>query len=289
MRLMRYDFTIVHIRGTELCTADALSRAPVSEFTPCDHSLQEEADAYVQLIMGNLPASGGRLEEIKTAQQADETCRQIMRYCLEGWPQRVFGILKKYHSVAAELAIEGGILMRGDRLVIPPSLQKEILDRLHGGHQGVRKCRERAKQSVWWPGLSTQLEDLVRSCSECIKFQSQRAEPLKSSPMPSLPWKRVATDLFEWKKTTYLLIVDYYSRWIEIAHLDCLTAKTVVQHTKSIFARHGIPDEVMVLSMPLNTMPLSLRSTGSSILQAVLITLRETEKLREQFKLSRTC
>lgn len=85
----------------------------------------------------------------------------------------------------------------------------------------------------------------MRSCSECIKFQSQRAEPLKSSPMPSLPWKRIATDLFEWKKTTYLLIVDYYSRWIEIARLDCLTAKAVVQHTKSIFARHGIPDEVI--------------------------------------------
>ena len=86
---------------------------------------------------------------------------------------------------------------------------------------------------------------MVKSCPECIKFQSQRAEPMKPTPLPELPWQRVATDLFEWQKATYMLIVDYYSRWIEIARLDQLTAKAVIEHTSSIFARHGIPEVVI--------------------------------------------
>ena len=247
MRLMRYDFTISHIPGKDLVTADTLSRAPVAEGTLLDQSLQEEVNAYVQLTLESLPASEGRLAEIREAQDKDATCQQIAKYCQGGWPlkNKLFGPVKKFYSVATELAVAQGILMRGNRLVIPTALQVEVLRQLHLGHQGIQKCRPWAKQSVWWPGLSTQIEDMVKSCPECIKFQSQRAEPMKPTPLPELPWQRVATDLLEWQKATYVLIVDYYSRWIEIARLDQLTAKAVIEHTSSIFARHGIPEVVI--------------------------------------------
>ena len=56
--------------------------------------------------------------------------------------------------------------------------------------------------------------------------------------------------MFEWKKTTYLLIVDYYSWYIEIARLHNTTANEVILHTKSIFARHGIPEVVITDNGP---------------------------------------
>lgn len=68
--------------------------------------------------------------------------------------------------------------------------------------------------------------------------------------MPELPWQKVATDLFHWKNHTYLLIVDYYSRYIEIARFDHLTAEQIIVHTKSIFARRGIPQEVISDNSP---------------------------------------
>ena len=78
-----------------------------------------------------------------------------------------------------------------------------------------------------------------------MKAQAQRAQPLTPSPLPELPWQRVATDLFQWKDSTYLLLVDYYSRYIEIARLDRTTATEVITRMKSIFARHGIPEVVV--------------------------------------------
>lgn len=98
-----------------------------------------------------------------------------------------------------------GILMRGSRIVIPKALQEEMLQRIHtSGHQGITKCRERARQSVWWPGLSTQLEEVVKACKTCCIHQQQRPEPLIPSELPQLPWQKVGTDLFEWKSHNYL-------------------------------------------------------------------------------------
>ena len=89
-----------------------------------------------------------------------------------GWPsiKKIPQALKKFYQVAAELSVQKGLLLRGSRLVIPVSMQSDILNKLHVGHQGIRKCRERAKQAVWWPSISKQLEKLVNECPNCIKF-----------------------------------------------------------------------------------------------------------------------
>ena len=85
----------------------------------------------------------------------------------------------------------------------------------------------------------------MRSCSKCRRDRYQHAEPLMNMELPSLPWKKVDTDLFIWKSSTYLLIVDYYSRYIEISKLNGQSSSQVITQTKSIFARHGIPQEVV--------------------------------------------
>ena len=138
------------------------------------------------------------------------------------------GVMKQYHTVASEISVQDGLLMRGSRVVIPSALRLEMLDRIHIGHQGISKCRERAKQCLWWSGLSRQLEELVKNCSTCQKCLSKRREPLIPTALPELPWQRVGTDLFEFQGHSYLLVVDYYSRFIEIARLDRTTSEEII-------------------------------------------------------------
>ena len=130
----------------------------------------------------------------------------------------------------------------GNRIVIPPSICQEILGKLHCGHQGITRCRERARQSLWWPGINKEIETMIQKCLICSKHKTQHPEPLCPTPFPEYPWQRVGTDLFELKGTAYLLLVDYYSRYIEISSLTSTTSKAVIQRMKTIFGRHGIPE-----------------------------------------------
>ena len=244
MRMMRFTYTISHVPGRNLTIADTLSRAPLED---SDSTLQEEADAFVNFTIQSLPATEIRLQQIRQLQQQDEVCRSLTQYCHSGWPERkkMTDSIKPFYHIASELSVEDGILLRGCRIVIPEILRHDILERLHTGHQGIVKCRARARQSVWWPGLSSELEKLVKNCNLCCKEQYQRAEPLRSSELPDLPFQKVGTDLFEWSNRTYLLLIDYYSRYIEIALLNHPTAREVITNLKSIFARHRIPEQVI--------------------------------------------
>ena len=84
----------------------------------------------------------------------------------------------------------------------------------------------------------------MKCCTECCKVQTQRFEPLIPSCLPELPWQKIGTDLFK-KQSTYLLIVDYYSCFLEIFKLNCTTADEVIVHIKSNFAGHGIPEIIV--------------------------------------------
>ena len=78
----------------------------------------------------------------------------------------------------------------------------------------------------------------------CCKTRYQHGEPLLSSDFPDYPWQHVVSDLFEWKKSKYFLVIDYYSRFIEIARLSTATSNDVITHMKSIFAHHGVPESL---------------------------------------------
>ena len=65
------------------------------------------------------------------------------------------------------------------------------------------------------------------------------------SQLPSKPWEKVATALFTWDKSEYLITVDYHPWFFEVAKLPDTKSNTVSAHSKSAFAYHGIPCEVI--------------------------------------------
>lgn len=148
-------------------TADALSRAPVE---PAE-SMEEEVEAYVQVVTGLLPASGNYLKEIESAQRDDRVCRQMIEYCTKSWPSNniIPPEIASYFKYRDSLTVQDNMLVKDNRLVIPKTLWKKVLCQLHTGHQGVSKSRERAKMSVWWPGLSAQIQEIVANCPTFIQ------------------------------------------------------------------------------------------------------------------------
>ena len=95
--------------------------------------------------------------------------------------------------------MHNSLLLRAQRIVIPTCLQQDTLKRIHEGHQGIVKCRLRARTSVWWPGISQQITEIIQKCYTCCKNFQIRSEPLIPSTLPQRPWKKIGTDLFELK------------------------------------------------------------------------------------------
>ena len=108
-----------------------------------------------------------------------------------------------------------------------------------------------ANQAVWWPGMSADIAQFIQSCQHCRDMQpAQRAEPLMSTPLPQRPWQRIACDLAEVKGKMYLVVIDYYSRWIEVHYLQKTTSTSVINFMKVTFARFGIPECVVTDNGP---------------------------------------
>ena len=176
---MRFTYTISHVPGKDLIVADTLSRAPVSSPTSEDTQFNSAVDAYVDLMLQDLPATEKRLQQIQQAQKEDAVCCKLIKYCQEGWPENnlVPGPIKPYIHVSGELTVQNDLLLRGSRIVIPISLQLDMLEKLHSAHEGIHKCQQRAQQSVWWLGLNHQLTDLVNNCRKCCKDRYQTSFP----------------------------------------------------------------------------------------------------------------
>ena len=85
---------------------------------------------------------------------------------------------------------------------------------------------------------------MVKRCPTCIKQHVNAAEPAIPSELADRPWQKLAADLFELKNQQYLLVIDYFSRYVEVAKLSRTTSPNIIVHLKSMFARHSIPDQL---------------------------------------------
>ena len=83
----------------------------------------------------------------------------------------------------------------GHRCVLPV----ETLCKIHQGHQGILRCCLQVMSSLWMLGVSTQMEELVKKCPTCMHPSPPIREPIIPSPLPTYPWGKVATDLFEFQ------------------------------------------------------------------------------------------
>ena len=142
--------------------------------------------------------------------------------------------------------MQDGIILRGHRVIIPTSMRREIKEKVHAGHLGINSCIRRAKDMVYWPGVSKEIRQFVESCDTCASMpDKQSLEPLVMHEMPSRAWEKVATDIFTIDARNYLITVDYFSNFFEIDYLLDTTSETVIAKLKHHFAHHGIPDKVV--------------------------------------------
>lgn len=242
LRLQRYDYTVRYRPGRDMVLADSLSRLPTSIESP-EISLNVKV-CFIQF-------SDRKLQEIKEATDQDTTLHRLKEFVFQGFPAKQRELpsdLKPYWSFRDELSVENGVILKGEQIIIPTSLQQSYLEAIHMGHQGISRCQQRAKASIYWPGINDDIEQLIKRCLPCQTYQaSQAKEPLESisAELPNIPWHTISTDLFSLDGKTYLIIADYYSKYPLVEALPTLSSKAVAEKTRKIVAMFGIPNTII--------------------------------------------
>ena len=242
LKLQRYSLKVVYKKGAELFVADQLSRAYIPE-VPNDH-LEEELEVNVVL-----PVSDDKLQELKDATQKDEVLRKLRNFVEFGWPDHLKDVdqsVASYWDFKEYICVSDDLLFKGDRLIVPESMRAEMLKAIHQGHFGSEACKRRAREVLFWPKMSQDIEAEVKTCEICNAHKKhQQKEPLHPHTVPQRPWSKVGADLFEVDGRNYLLLVDYYSGFFELDYLSDTTSKSVISKIKSQIARYGIFEDLI--------------------------------------------
>ena len=184
---------------------------------------------------------------LKQATSWDLRLSKVFMYVQSGWPTLVPDELKPYSDRRHELSIEQGCLMWGMRVLIPQKYQSKVLDELHGGHLGTVKMKALARAHVWWPTLDRDIEQTTQCCSGCQRMkQDPKLTPIHPWEYPEGPWRRVPIDFAgPVEGRMFLIVVDAYSKWPEVLEMPNTTTQTTVDQLRSVFARWGIPQQVV--------------------------------------------
>lgn len=242
MRLLRFNFTLTYVPGRNLKIPDTLSRDPVKDVINTDYL---ENDLKVYSVISTSKENQLRLQkEI----DYDLVLQKIKYYVLNGWPTHKSSVpenVKPFWPVRHSIYLHENVLFYQKRLIIPESLKPEFLNIIHQSHQGVVSCKKKAQEAIYYPGLMRDIETLVLGCIICQKYSKTNVrEPLCSHEVPELPWQKVAIDFMTVASQDFLVLVDYFSKFVVVNKLTNKTAQSVVTTLKNIFAINGLPMEI---------------------------------------------
>lgn len=210
-------------KGTDISNADALSRLPCKS---------NETDDGVGLAFFSksyhLPITS---KEIATATKFDPLLSKVLDFTTNGWPAYSEDPnISPYSNKSLQLSVDCGCILWGNRVIVPPTHQKEILLLLHSDHPGESRMKSLARSFVWWPGMDQDIETMVKACSICQQTQkSSPLPPLQSWSWPKHSWQRVHLDLAYFEGKEFLILVDSHSKWMEIFYMTTTTSKKTIE------------------------------------------------------------
>lgn len=257
LRLQRYTFTLVYRPGKHLYIADALSRA--YETTPHMSegmsktgigSSSDEVCVLTDSVKNKCEyLTDAQFVDIQKQLELDEEMIELHKQVLEGWPEnkdKINNNLTPYWKYREDITIANGLIWKSDKIIIPKVMRSEMLKKIHIGHMGIEKCKLRAREIIFWPGINNDIENMIKGCNICLTHRkNNQKEELNCHEVPDRPWAKVGVDLFQYKGTNYLLLVDYFSKYFELIKLHSTISISIINHLKNIFCRQGIPNTIM--------------------------------------------
>ncbi|XP_035897214.1 uncharacterized protein K02A2.6-like [Anopheles stephensi] len=242
--LSHFNFTIEY-RPTKLNTnAEYCSRIPsTSKLSDVNslflHKGGDSRDEFEEFMLHQIQQLPLRAEHIAQETRKDPQLGKIIQDLELGRNLEHAG----YKAPESKYTMVANCLLLEHRVVIPTILRPAILNDLHTAHIGMVRMKALARSYVYWPGIDTDIERTAKSCCECAR---QATSPPKFSnhhwQYPNNPWDRIHVDyagpIFG---TMLLIVVDAFSKWVEVKPTQSTTTAATIQLLDDLFAAYGAP------------------------------------------------
>lgn len=282
-RTLPFKYTIIHVPGKWHKGPDACSRYPsrdssssagaltssnmgsekyIEEHQPLltcmrnvNNHLGEEQDlemltqaSVVAAFQSDSELKAITWERLKHATENDPKLKVVRDTIIHGIPQSKSSwpdTIQEYWKVREHLSVVDDIVVYRNRTVIPTSLRPEVLEILHSAHQGTVGMKNRARQSVYWPGLDAAIVQRRQQCISCnSNAPSQPAAPPTVASMPTYPFELTCSDYFTYAGKEYLIYVDRYSGWLSVMKCNNSDSRTLTDYLRTLFTTFGVPVEM---------------------------------------------
>lgn len=247
LELSKYDFTFKHIEGQQN-PADFLSRQVFNLTTQKDLTTDLFAER-TELTIRN----------IKSEQLNDPQLKSIISKIKSGKPC--------YHGKGKKFIIDNSsqLLMlrirtkkskrhiKTDKIVVPTKLQRVIIKLAHAVHFGIHRTLSIIRDKYFWKGMIGDVQNYIKSCDECLTYKNKyiTPAPLEHFSDITFPMQQLAIDAVGPLPRTsngnmYILtIVDMYTRFFVATPVRSITANTVLDTLKKLYANFGLPVSIL--------------------------------------------
>ena len=167
LRRQKYQLTVKYQNSESLKSADTLSRAFLPEVNAKDFTRELASINH----RATLPASEARWLQINDESAKDPVMSLLGTTTLNEWPEKWNAApisLKLCFDVRDQLTVQGSIVFKGQRLIVPLSLRKELMDVIHATHTGIEGCLCRARDRLCWPRMNKELKYQIYKCDVCL-------------------------------------------------------------------------------------------------------------------------
>ena len=239
LRCLQFDVQVKYKSGKTIPVVDALSRV-------CFDKSQQIKDNTVHFVT-DIPCPID-INAVKSASALDPTMIKLKNTIYRGWPahrKECPPELLDYWNFRCDLVLEDGLILKSDVILIPKQLRRQVLDVIHPAHQRETKCIQLAREAVFWQGINNDIREMVKGCKTCNKHPPAQAKlPVLQPELPTRPWEKPGTDIFQFNSSKYLMIGDYFSRFPVIRLISIMTANTICRHFTQILSKHRLPSHI---------------------------------------------
>ena len=240
-------FKVVYKKGTDIPVADALS---------CVTPMDPEDNIHLPIIAVNMITTqilmsvesqgsfSNKLDQLRKSTAQDEHFTRLKGYISTGFPCDKKNLLTDLHEFwpyKGMLSIESGLITCGNIIIVPKEMRPEMLQYVHEGHQGKERCHLRARNTVFWPKMTYNVQQLIEKCIICQEHGKSQPIIGTTQELPPFPWHTLATDMFYWKRMDFLKVADVFSKYIIVRKLPNSTTAAICTELSMIVTELDLP------------------------------------------------